>query len=340
MKKSGKIKAPPIRFQTKSAAVIAQRAVETNAQSLHGLVIRSTGSWYDVRDAEGELWQCRLRGKFKFHDLKVTNPVAVGDSVYWEIEDETFRKGVINDILPRRNYIARKSVHKSAHAHLLAANVDQAIIVATLTFPRTSLGFIDRLLVVAESFRIPGVIIFNKQDLFDDETKAYQQELVDLYNGMGYTCFTTSSVTGEGVETFQQLLQGKVSVLSGHSGVGKSTLVNTIAPDLHLRTNEVSTFANKGVHTTTFAEMFELAPDTFIIDSPGIKELGLSEMEKEEIGHYFPEIRNLIGQCRFHNCLHIDEPKCAVKEAVEAGTIAMSRFESYLSMVGGEDNRR
>jgi ribosome biogenesis GTPase len=340
LKKSGKIKAPPAKFQTRNAAAINQRTEEVNAQSLKGLVIRSTGSWYDIRDEEGLIWQCRLRGKFKFQDLKVTNPVAVGDSVYWEIEDETKQTGLINDILPRRNYIARKSVHKSAHAHLLAANVDQLIIVATLTFPRTSLGFIDRLLVVAESFRVPCVVIFNKQDLFDDETKAYQQELLDLYNQLGYLCFTTSSVTGEGIETFQNLLQGKISVLSGHSGVGKSTLVNTIAPDLNLRTNNVSTFANKGVHTTTFAEMFEIAPDTFIIDSPGIKELGLSEMEKEEISHYFPEMRDLLNECKFHNCLHIDEPKCAVKDAVEAGEIAMSRYESYLSMIGGQDNRR
>lgn len=340
MKKSGKIKTPPSKFQTKSTAVIAQRTEEINAQSLEGLVIRSTGSWYDVRDEEGLSWRCRLRGKFKFQDLKVTNPVAVGDRVYWEIESETDLTGNINDIFPRKNYIERQSVHKAAHAHLLAANVDQAIIVATLTFPRTSLGFIDRLLVVADSFRIPSVVIFNKQDLFDAETKAYQNELVELYNRLGYTCFTTSSVTGEGVEQFQNLLEGKVSVLSGHSGVGKSTLLNTIAPDLNLRTNEVSSFANKGVHTTTFAEMFEIAPNTFIIDSPGIKELGLSSIEKAEISHYFPEMRQMLNECKYDDCLHIDEPKCAVKSAVEVGKIALSRYESYLSMVGGQDNRR
>ncbi|TAF79678.1 MAG: ribosome small subunit-dependent GTPase A [Runella slithyformis] len=340
MKKEGKRKAPPVKFQTRSAGVINKRAKAVNAKSLRGLVVRSTGSWYDVRDQEGEPWRCQLRGKFKFKDLKVTNPVAVGDGVFWEIEDETARTGIINDIVPRRNYIARKSVHKTAHAHLLAANVDQAILVATLTFPRTSLGFIDRFLVVAESFRIPSVVIFNKQDLFDHEIKAYQQELVDLYASLGCQCFTTSSMTGEGLAEFKALLQGKISVLSGHSGVGKSSLVNAIAPHLNLRTNEVSTFANKGVHTTTFAEMFELAPDTFIIDSPGIKELGLSEMDKYEIGHYFPEIRALMGTCRFDDCLHIDEPACAVKAAVEAGEIALSRYESYLSMLGGGDNRR
>lgn len=340
MKKSGKIKAPPAKFQTRSTAAITQRTDEINAQSLKGLVVRSTGSWYDVRDEEGLIWQCRLRGKFKFQDLKVTNPVAVGDSVYWEMEDETKQTGLINDILPRHNYMARQSVHKSAHTHLLAANVDQVIVVATLTFPRTSLGFIDRLLVVAESFRIPSILIFNKQDLFDDETKEYQNQLINLYNQIGYTCFTTSGVTGEGMERFRDLLKDKISVLSGHSGVGKSTLLNVISPNLNLKTNGVSTFANKGVHTTTFAEMFELAPNTFIIDSPGIKELGLSEMEKEEISHYFPEMRDLLNECHFHNCLHIDEPKCVVKAAVEAEKIAMSRYESYLSMVGGHDNRR
>jgi len=340
VKKEGKRKAPPIRFQTKSTAAIQQRTEDVNAQSLKGLVIRSTGSWYDVRDEEGLAWRCRLRGKFKFQDLKVTNPVAVGDRVYWEIENETTLQGTINDIFPRQNYLARQSVHKTAHAHLLAANIDQTIIIATLSFPRTSLGFIDRLLVVAESFRIPSVVIFNKQDLFDDDIKAYQQELIDMYQNLGYQSFGTSSVTGEGVSQFSDLLQNKVSVLSGHSGVGKSTLLNVIAPHLDLRTNEVSTFANKGVHTTTFAEMFELSPNTFIIDSPGIKELGLSEINKAEIGHYFPEIRDLLNECKFDDCLHIDEPKCAVKAAVEAGQIAMSRYESYLSMIGGGDNRR
>ena len=222
-----------------------------------GLVIRSTGSWYDVRDEDGEIWQCRLKGKIKLQGLKVTNPIAVGDRVKWELEDETRGTGMISEIEERENYIVRASVHKTAHAHILAANVDQVIIIATLTFPRTSLGFIDRLLITAESFRIPSVIIFNKQDLFDDETKAFQQQIINLYQNIGYECFTTSAVTGEGIEKLTKLLENKVSVLSGHSGVGKSSLLNFIAPSLDLPTKEVSTFANKGVHTTTFAEMFE-----------------------------------------------------------------------------------
>ncbi|WP_414717303.1 ribosome small subunit-dependent GTPase A [Telluribacter sp.] len=303
--------------------------------------MRSTGSWYDVRDkANGHIWQCRLKGKFKIKDLKVTNPIAVGDRVQYDVEDEVENTGIILDILPRDNYIIRQSVHKTAHAHLLAANVDQAILIATLVFPRTSLGFVDRFLVTAESFRIPGVLIFNKQDLLNNEAKEFQQELIDLYESLGYRCLTTTATEAEGLEEFSQLLHGKISLLSGHSGVGKSSLVNAIAPGLDLRTQNVSSFANKGVHTTTFAEMFELGPGTFLIDSPGIKELGLAEMEQSEISHYFPEMRELLNECRFHNCLHVNEPGCAVKDAVESGHISISRFESYLSMLGNQDNRK
>ncbi|WP_259015622.1 ribosome small subunit-dependent GTPase A [Emticicia fluvialis] len=302
--------------------------------------MRSTGSWYEVRTEQGNILQCRLKGKFKIKDLKVTNPIAVGDKVAFDLESETENTGIIYDILARENYIIRQSVHKTAHGHLIATNLDQAILIATLTFPRTSLGFIDRFLVTAESFRIPTILVFNKLDILADEAIAYQEELANLYESLGYQCVFTSATNNIGVDTFRNLLNGKVSLLSGHSGVGKSTLINAIAPDLDLRTSEISTFANKGVHTTTFAEMFEISPDTFIIDSPGIKELGLADMEKEEISHYFPEMREKLGECRFHNCLHIDEPKCAVKDAVIEGTIAESRYNSYLSMVLGEDNRK
>lgn len=302
--------------------------------------MRSTGSWYEVRTENGHILQCRLKGKFKIKGLKVTNPIAVGDKVAYELESETENTGIINDILPRENYIIRQSVHKAAHGHLLATNLDQAILIATLTFPRTSLGFIDRFLVTAESFRIPTVLVFNKLDLINDEGVAYQEELKTLYESLGYPCYFVSALEGDGVAEVKALLKGKVSLLSGHSGVGKSTLINAIMPDLDLRTSEVSTFANKGVHTTTFAEMFEVEPDTFIIDSPGIKELGLIDIEKEEISHYFPEMREMLNECRFHNCLHINEPKCAVKDAVGEGTIAESRYISYLSMVEGGDNRK
>ena len=305
-----------------------------------GLVLRSTGSWYDVRNTDGHIYRARLKGKFKIKDLKVTNPIAVGDRVQFEVEDEAENTAVIFDIAPRDNYIIRQSVHKTAHGHILAANLDQAVLLATLTLPRTSLGFIDRFLVAAESFRIPTTVVFNKTDILNEEGLEFQRELQDMYEQIGYNTLATSAIEGEGVEPFRQLLQGKITLLSGHSGVGKSSLVNAISPTLDLRTNEVSTFANKGVHTTTFAEMFELTPGTFIIDTPGIKELGLVETKKEEIAHYFPEMRNRLNQCRFHNCLHINEPGCAIKDAVIEGDIAESRYNSYLSMVSGEDNRR
>ncbi|MBN8824590.1 MULTISPECIES: ribosome small subunit-dependent GTPase A [unclassified Spirosoma] len=306
----------------------------------HGLIIRSTGSWYDIRAIDGHVYQGRLKGKFKIKGLKVTNPIAVGDKVTFEVEDEAENTALITDISPRENYIIRQSVHKTAHGHILAANLDQAVLLATLTLPRTSLGFIDRFLVSAESFRIPTTLVFNKTDILNDDGLAYQQEIMDMYEQIGYQCLATSATEGEGVDAFRQLLDHKVTLLSGHSGVGKSSLVNAIAPNLNLRTNEVSTFANKGVHTTTFAEMFELAPDTFIIDTPGIKELGLIDTEKEEISHYFPEMRDRLNQCRFHNCLHINEPGCSIKDAVAEGEIAESRYLSYLSMMDGSDNRR
>lgn len=303
--------------------------------------MRSTGSWYEVKDlAEGQLWKCRLKGKFKLKGFKVTNPIAVGDRVGYLVEDETEGTGIILDIQPRHNYIIRQSVHKAGHAHLLASNLDQAILIVTLDFPRTSLGFIDRFLVTAESFRIPVVLIFNKKDLLSAEALDFQQELMDEYERLGYRCLSTSALDQEGLADFDRVLDGKVSLLAGHSGVGKSSLINAIAPHLDLRTQQVSTFANKGVHTTTFAEMFELRPHTYLIDSPGIKELGLVEIEPSEISHYFPEMRALLGSCRFHDCLHINEPGCAVKTAVEEGHIMISRFENYLSMVGNQDNRR
>jgi ribosome biogenesis GTPase len=305
-----------------------------------GLIIRSTGSWYDIRNEDGHIFQGRLKGKFKIKGFKVTNPIAVGDRVLFEVEDEIENTAVITDIDPRENYIIRQSVHKTAHGHIIAANLDQAILIATLAMPRTSLGFIDRFLVSAESFRILTTIIFNKSDILNDEGLAYQQEIMDMYERIGYQCISTSATEGAGVEAFEQLLDQKVTLLSGHSGVGKSTLVNAIAPDLNLRTNEVSTFANKGVHTTTFAEMFELAPNTYIIDTPGIKELGLMDTAKAEVSHYFPEMRDRLNQCRFDNCLHYNEPGCAIKEAVAEGEIAESRYMSYLSMIEGGDNRR
>jgi ribosome biogenesis GTPase len=306
-----------------------------------GKVWRSTGSWYEVRDSHGNTIRCRLKGKFKIRDLKVTNPLAVGDDVLFSMEDGDEKDlGIISEILPRKNYIIRKSVHKTAHGHLIASNLDQAVVVVTLTFPKTSMGFIDRFLVSAEAFRIPAIIIFNKKDLLDDLSEEFQNEVIDMYESIGYKCLSVSALSGENFQTVHDLIDQKITLFSGHSGVGKSALINRLIPDLDIATSEVSTFANKGVHTTTFAEMFEVKPNTHIIDSPGIKELGLMEMNNQEISHYFPEMRAFLGECKFNNCLHINEPKCKIKEMVDEGIIPMSRYESYLSMLENYDNRR
>ena len=306
---------------------------------MEGLVMKSTGSWYQVLVDE-QFYACRLRGKFKIKGLKVTNPIAVGDRVVLEIEDPQENTGIITDITPRKNYIIRKSTRKAYHGHIIAANLDQAILVATLVFPRTSMGFIDRFLVSAESFRIPAVVIFNKTDLLSEEQQVLQEELMDLYESIGYRCLALSALSETSVPPTQRIIAGKVSLFSGHSGVGKSTLLNRIAPESEQRTAEVSTFANKGVHTTTYAEMFQTTPGTFVIDTPGIKELGLMDVNDGELGHFFPEMRALLGECRFHNCIHTQEPGCAVRAEVEAGTIDEGRYYSYLSMLEDDDNRR
>lgn len=307
---------------------------------MQGTVMRSTGSWYEVLSEDKKIINCRVRGKLKLLDKKVTNPIAVGDYVEYEMEDINENTGIITQVKDRQNYIIRKSVHKTAHAHVLAANLDQAILIATLDFPRTSLGFIDRFLVSAEAFEIPAKLVFNKVDLLDAEDLELLEALKVIYEGIGYPCVFTSTVTREGIEDLKAVLAHKKTLISGHSGVGKSSLVNILAPDLNLKTSEVSTFANKGVHTTTFAEMFEIAEDTFLIDSPGIKELGLIDIEREEIHHFFPEMRARFGQCKYYNCLHLNEPGCAVREAVEDDDISQTRYASYLSMMEDYDNRR
>lgn len=307
---------------------------------MEGLVMRSTGSWYEVLDENQHVWQCRLKGKFKIKGLKTSNPIAVGDRVSFEIEDKLENMATIYAIAPRENYIIRKSVHKTAHGHILAANLDQAVLIVTLNYPRTSLGFIDRFLVSAESFRIPTTIVFNKVDLLAEEDKDYLADLAAMYESIGYSCLFTSAVQNIGIKGFNDLLKDKISLVSGHSGVGKSTLVNQIAPQLDLKTTEISSFANKGVHTTTFSTMFEIAENSYIIDTPGIKELGLIDIEKAELSHFFPEMRAMLGQCKYHNCKHINEPQCAVLNAVGTDEIAQSRYASYLSMMDDDDNRR
>jgi ribosome biogenesis GTPase len=307
---------------------------------MKGLVMKSTGSWYSVLTDEGQVYPSRLRGKFKIKGLKVTNPVAVGDRVIVEPEDELENTAVITEILPRENYIIRKSTRKAHHGHILATNIDQAILIATLVFPRTSLGFIDRFLVSAESFRIPALLVFNKSDLLDDEQQELQAAIMDLYERVGYRCINLSALDANSVKQLKEHLDGKVSLFSGHSGVGKSTLLNQVDPTIDQKTSAVSTFANKGVHTTTYAEMFQIGENSFVIDTPGIKELGLMDINEGELRDYFPEMRAMLGECRFYDCTHTHEPGCAVREAVEAGEIAESRYYNYLSMLEDEDSHR
>ena len=274
----------------------------------------------------------------RLDDEKVTNPVTVGDWVEIVLENE--EEGIIQEVLPRKNYIIRKSTRKKRHSHRLASNIDQAILIITLVHPRTSLGFIDRFLVACESFRIPATLAFNKADLLDESALEYYEELKFDYEQLGYKVLLMSAETEEGMEVLEAELKGKTSLLSGHSGVGKSTILNRLSPEIDQRTSEVSDAVGKGTHTTTFAEMFEIADETFVIDTPGIKELGLWDISDEELSHYFPEMRKYIGQCRFNNCTHIHEPGCAFREAMETGEIAPSRYENYLSMLADDDNRR
>jgi len=301
-----------------------------------GVIIKSTGSWYSVRLQDGKEVKARLPGRFKLESKKISNPIAVGDKVELLPEAENF---IIEVITPRKNYIVRKSPKKKHFAHMIAANIDQAVLIASHKRPRTSLGFIDRFLVTLEAFRIPGYLLINKSDLYSKEEQAALRDIMELYESIGYQTMMTSFIEGVPHQV-GDWLQAKTTLLSGHSGSGKSTLINLLQPNAHQQIGEISDFANKGVHTTTFAEIFSLDADTHVIDTPGIKELGLAEITAEELSHYFPEMRNLMGQCKFNNCRHVDEPSCAVQEAVQTGDIALSRFESYLSMMQEDDNRR
>jgi ribosome biogenesis GTPase len=305
-----------------------------------GLIMRSTGSWYEVRAESGKVYRARLKGKFKLNGPKTSNPITVGDKVLFSMEDEANQTVLIEEISPRQNYIIRKSVHKTSHGQLLAANVDQAIFIFTYKFPKTSLGFLDRFLVTAEAFRIPVTIVFNKMDLLNEEEKDQIFEWAGLYQELSYGVLFTSIPLNQGISEFKEMFEGKVSLMAGHSGVGKSSLLNIVAPTLHIKTKEISDFAQKGVHTTTYSTMWELGPDTYLIDSPGINEFGVMEIEKEELAHYFPEMRALLGQCKFNNCLHLHEPHCVVQQAVKDGEIASSRYLSYFSIFENDDNRR
>lgn len=305
---------------------------------MRGTVVKSTGSWYSVRLESGEQVECRIKGKFRMKGIKTTNPVAVGDVVEIEAGAEG---GVISQIMDRKNYIIRKSTNLSKEAHIIAANVDQAMLVVTVNHPVTSTVFIDRFLASVEAYRIPAVLVFNKIDLYGEDDLLMLGALTQVYMQAGYECLHVSSLTGEGIEDVVAAMKDKITVFSGLSGVGKSSLVNRVEPSLDLKVAEISESHDTGKHTTTFAEMFPLSFGGYIVDTPGIRAFGLIHMEKNEISHYFPEIFKRATGCKYYNCTHIHEPGCAVLEAVENGEISESRYYSYVSMFEeGEDKYR
>jgi ribosome biogenesis GTPase len=302
-----------------------------------GLVLKSTGSWYIVK-CEGKLFNCVLKGKFRMDGLKTSNPIAVGDNVKFILEDD--ETGVIKKVVQRENYLIRKLTKKGGIYHIVASNLDLAALVITTFEPRTSKGFIDRFLTSVEAFHIPVLLIFNKMDMIDTETDEVLNDYIDLYESIGYKCIQTSAETGEGVKHLEDVIKGKKTLFTGHSGVGKSSLLNRILPESQQKVTETSESTGKGLHTTTFAQMFEL-PDgeTYIIDTPGLRELGIIEMEEYELSHFFIELKKYISSCKFNTCLHKTEPGCAVIEAVENGRIAESRYMSYISLLEGSNNR-
>ena len=300
---------------------------------MKGLVIKNTGSWYTVQTDDGQLFDCKVKGNFRLRGIRSTNPVAVGDRVC--VSEGNF----ITEIEDRRNYIIRKSINLSKQSHIIAANVDQALLVVTVNRPQTNTTFIDRFLASAEAYRVPVVLIFNKSDLLDDDEKHYQQMLIHLYETVGYECRAISAETGDGIDALLPMLQGKITLLSGNSGVGKSTIINRLVPGVNLRTAEISDAHQMGQHTTTFSEMIPLS-EGWLIDTPGIKGFGTFDMEPEELTSYFKEIFRFSKDCRFSNCTHTHEPGCAVLQALENHYIAQSRYQSYLSMLNDKDDSK
>ena len=298
---------------------------------MEGLVIKSTGSNYIVGIGEKRI-DCKVRGRLRLDMLRTTNPVAVGDIVEFEFQEDG-KTGVITDIKDRKNCIVRKSVNLSKENHIIAANVDQCLLILTLVMPETPLEFVDRFLVSAQAYKVPAVLVFNKADIYTDGLEDVLKETMEIYQNIGYKTLAVSSVTGEGIEELKKILKDKTTLLSGNSGTGKSTLVNTVNPGLNLKTAEISQYSFAGKHTTTFAEMFDLNFGGRIIDTPGIKGFGLSGMTEEDIAHNFPEMFKYLSRCKFYNCTHTHEPGCAVKEAVDEGLISPSRYHSYLSII-------
>lgn len=302
---------------------------------MNGMVIKSTGSWLTVNGEDGISYNCKLKGTFRLKGIKATNPVAVGDKVVFNKPKEN-EIGFINKILPRFNYIVRKSKKLSKVSHIIASNIDQALIIVTLAHPRTSTGFIDRFLVTTEAYHIPAGIIFNKCDLYDEKVLAQLNDLTQIYTQAGYSCLTVSALRGDNVDKVEAILKNKTSLVSGHSGVGKSALINAIEPDLDLKTSELSGYHKVGMHTTTFAEMHKLTMGGYVIDTPGIKEFGLTDFNRKEIAERFPEMRRYMHDCRFNNCSHIHEPGCAIIEKINEGEISLMRYENYLSILNDD----
>jgi len=298
-----------------------------------GVVIKSTGSWYNVRIPNGEIIKSRIAGKIKLDGLKLTNPIAVGDEVTLEMEDSDEIRGVIKAISPRKNYIVRQSPRKKHQLHFLASNVDQVLLIVTMREPNLKVGFIDRFLIMTEPYSIPAIIVFNKSDIYAADDLVYYNELNDIYTKIGHRVIKASSVTKDGLKEIQTLLKDKITLIAGQSGVGKSTLVNALEPTLDLKTEEISDFSGKGQHTTTFAEMFDLSFGGQIIDTPGIKTLAFSHLEVMDIAHNFKEFFAIADQCKFANCTHRNEPKCAIKAAVESGEISHIRYQNYLGLL-------
>ena len=305
---------------------------------MKGFVIKDTGSWYSVKTDDGKVVECKIKGNFRLKGIRSTNPVAVGDQVEIALNQEG--TAFITHIDERRNYIIRKSQNLSKQSHIIAANVDQAFLIVTVNYPQTSTTFIDRFLASAEAYSVPVVLVFNKRDILSDDERHYQQSMVHLYETIGYECREISAATGEGVEGLHKLLKGKITLLSGNSGVGKSTLINQILPEANLRTAEISDAHNTGMHTTTFSEMLELPEGGYIIDTPGIKGFGTFDMEPEELTSYFREIFHFSKDCKFSNCTHTHEPGCAVLKALEDHYIAQSRYQSYLGMLEDKDENK
>jgi ribosome biogenesis GTPase / thiamine phosphate phosphatase len=307
---------------------------------MNALVYKSTGSWYVVKNENGEFFNARIKGKFKIGNITSTNPVAVGDIV--DVEQEYTHDGdaVISHIHERKNYITRQSPHNKHQHHIIASNLDQSLLFATLKDPKTSQGFIDRFLVASEAYHVPAIIVFNKSDLYKKKELDKFDQLKFIYERNGYKVLSMSLAQRAGIDEVKDLLKNKTTLLSGHSGVGKSSFINIVFPELLLKTQQVSDWSGKGLHTTTFAEMYDLPGGGKIIDTPGLREFALMDIEKNELSHYFPEMKALVNECRFNNCMHIDEPDCAVKQAIEEGKISADRYISYLNILGTIDTKK